>query len=139
MFRALLCSSSGGQNCITQHLVSSHSVGGRPVHRLREDSLNLCTERPVHVSSTVVFIIRRSKLYYTASGIVTLGRWPAGAQVGRGLSQPVHRTASTCFEHYGLIIKRSKLYYTVSGIVKICRWPSGAQVAHRTATYRVTS
>ena len=24
MFRALLCSSSGGQNCITQHLVSSH-------------------------------------------------------------------------------------------------------------------
>jgi len=27
---------------------------------------------PVHVSSTVVLIIRRSKLYYTASGIVTL-------------------------------------------------------------------
>jgi len=25
---------------------------------------------PVHVSSTVVLIIRRSKLYYTASGIV---------------------------------------------------------------------
>jgi len=23
-------SSSGGQNCITRHLVSSHSVGGRP-------------------------------------------------------------------------------------------------------------
>ena len=31
MFRALLCSSSGGQNCIIQHLVSSRSVGGRPV------------------------------------------------------------------------------------------------------------
>jgi len=27
-----LCSSSGGQSCITKHLVSSHSVGGRPVH-----------------------------------------------------------------------------------------------------------
>jgi len=26
---------------------------------------------PLHVSSTVVLIIRRSKLYYTASGIVT--------------------------------------------------------------------
>jgi len=38
-----ICSSSGGQNCIIQHLVSSHSVGGRPVHRLRED---LCTGRP---------------------------------------------------------------------------------------------
>ena len=38
MFRALLCSSSGGQNCIIQHLVSSQSVGGRPVHKLRVDS-----------------------------------------------------------------------------------------------------
>jgi len=28
-----VCSSSD-QNCIIQHLVSSHSVGGRPVHRL---------------------------------------------------------------------------------------------------------
>jgi len=37
MFRALLCSSSGGQNCIVQHLVSSHCVGGRPVHSLGED------------------------------------------------------------------------------------------------------
>jgi len=40
-------SSSGGQNGIIQHLVSSHSVGGRPVHRLREESaLNLYTGRP---------------------------------------------------------------------------------------------
>jgi len=46
MFRALSCSSSGGQNCIIQHLVSSHSVGGRPVRRLREDPLNLRTGRP---------------------------------------------------------------------------------------------
>ena len=37
MFRALLCSSSGGQNCIIQHLESSQSAGGRPVHGLRED------------------------------------------------------------------------------------------------------
>jgi len=38
MFRALLCSSSRGQNCIKQHVVSSHPVGGRPVHRLREET-----------------------------------------------------------------------------------------------------
>ena len=38
-----MCSSSGGQNCIIQHLVSSHSVGGRPVHRLGEV---LCMGRP---------------------------------------------------------------------------------------------
>ena len=30
MFQAVLCSSSGGQNCIIQHLVSPHSVGGCP-------------------------------------------------------------------------------------------------------------
>jgi len=36
-FRALLCSSSGGQNCITQRLVSSHSVGGRSEHRCAPD------------------------------------------------------------------------------------------------------
>jgi len=47
---------------------------------------------PPHVSSTVVLIIMRSKLYYTASGIVTLCRWPSGAQVECVLSQPVHRT-----------------------------------------------
>ena len=41
-----MCSSSGGQNCVVQHLVSSHSVGGRPVRRLSESSLNLRTGRP---------------------------------------------------------------------------------------------
>jgi len=51
MFRALLCSSSGGQNCIIQHLVSSHSVGGRLMHRLSESSFNLCT---CHLLSVVI-------------------------------------------------------------------------------------
>jgi len=37
-----MCPSSGGQNCIIQHLVSSH----RPVHRLRESSFNLCMGWP---------------------------------------------------------------------------------------------
>jgi len=36
MFRAQPCSSSGVQNCIKQHLASSHSAGGRSMHRLRE-------------------------------------------------------------------------------------------------------
>ena len=34
-----MCSSSVGQNFIIQNLVSSHSLGSRPVHRL-------CTGRP---------------------------------------------------------------------------------------------
>jgi len=29
------CLSSGGQNCIIQHLVSSHTVGGRPVYNYK--------------------------------------------------------------------------------------------------------
>ena len=49
-----------------------------------------------------------SKLYYTASGIITLCRWPSGAQVERGLfpSQPMHRTATyRCDNTRGGIIR----------------------------------
>ena len=36
---------------------------------------------PLHVSSNVVLIIRRSSCTNTASGIVTLCKWPSGMQV----------------------------------------------------------
>jgi len=51
-----VCSSSGGHNCIIQHLVSSHSVGGRPVHRLREDSssLKLCSKHVVAYNKLII-------------------------------------------------------------------------------------
>ena len=48
VFRAILCSSSGGQIVCIQHMVSSLSVsdrGGRAVHRLRENSLSTCCSR----------------------------------------------------------------------------------------------
>jgi len=47
MFRALMCSSSGGQIVLVQHLVSSLSLGDSSIHRLREDEScrNLCTEQ----------------------------------------------------------------------------------------------
>ena len=45
-----------------------------------------------------VLIVRRSKLYYTASGIIT--------QVERVLSQPVHGTATyRCDDTRGCIIQ----------------------------------
>ena len=69
----------------------------------------------LHVSSTVVLIIRGSKLYYTASGIVTLCRQHNSCFI----ISLFH--ASTCFEHYVLIIRWQKLYYTASGIVTPCR------------------
>jgi len=39
MFRPVLCSTSGGQIVLLQHLVSSLSVNGRAVRRLRADSV----------------------------------------------------------------------------------------------------
>jgi hypothetical protein len=43
MFRAISCSSSGGQIVLIQHLVSSLSVNDRPVHRLRSNcSFSTC-------------------------------------------------------------------------------------------------
>ena len=43
MFRAVLCSSSGGQIVLLQHLVSSLSVNGRTVRRLGTDVSPLST------------------------------------------------------------------------------------------------
>ena len=45
MFRALLCSSSGGQTVLVQHLVSSLSLGDCSVHRLQESSRHLWSEQ----------------------------------------------------------------------------------------------
>jgi len=123
-FRALLCSSSGGQHCIIQHLVSSHSVGGRPVHRLRGDWVYF-------MSSTCfehyVLIIRRSTLYYTASGIITLCRWPSGAQVERGLSilYVLYMFRALCAHHQEVKIVLYSIRYRHT-----CRWPSGAPDGH---------
>jgi len=47
MFRELLCSSSGGSIMYVQNLVLSLSVSGRPLHWLRELSLNQCNVRPL--------------------------------------------------------------------------------------------
>jgi len=49
MFRAIICSSSGGQIVYIQDIVSSLSIsgrGGRAVHRLREDKCCIYTIRP---------------------------------------------------------------------------------------------
>ena len=40
-----------------QHLVSSLSVSDRPVHRVREYSLNVCTRRPLTESDDTRFCI----------------------------------------------------------------------------------
>ena len=94
-----------------------------------------------------VLIIRRSKLYYTASGIITQKQvYYTPLQVSSTVVLIIRRS-KLCYSASGiitlkrvyymplhvsrttvLIIRRSKLYYTASGIVTLCRWPSGAQV-----------
>jgi len=44
MFRALLCSSSGGQNCITQPLVSSHLTRGCVMQFWPPDDEHMCSK-----------------------------------------------------------------------------------------------
>jgi len=78
----------------------------------------------------LVLIIRRSKLYYTASGIIT----PVGGRLVHRLRED-SLCASTCVEHHVLIIRRSKLHYTASGVITTI----GGRPVHRlreTATYR---
>jgi len=57
MFRALLFSSSGRQTVLVQHLVSSLSLGDCSVHRLRDDSRNLCTEQSPKESADTICCI----------------------------------------------------------------------------------
>ena len=59
---------------------------------------------PVHVSSTVVLIIRRSKLYYTASGSLS------SHSVG---GRPVHRLGENCAPdgHLQSVMIPDALYY----------------------------
>ena len=68
MFRALLCSSSGSQNCIIQHLVSSHSVGGRPVHRSRDDSTCTPYAPTGALKPDIVFQWNRTRPFKSAGG-----------------------------------------------------------------------
>jgi len=77
-----MCSSSG-QNCIIQHLVSSHFVGGRPVHRLREDCAQVLFQA---VHRTVTYMFRALCAHHQVKIVLYsiwyhhTCRWPSGAQ-----------------------------------------------------------
>jgi len=58
MFRAVPCSSSGGQIVLLQSLVSSLSVNGRTVCRLRVDSTGILYGRLQRVTISEVVIIQ---------------------------------------------------------------------------------
>jgi len=76
MFRALFCSSSGGQIVLTQPLVSSLSLGDCSVHRLQEDCRNLWSEQSPKQSvdtrccvNTIVLLKMSTIVLETCTGI----------------------------------------------------------------------
>ena len=74
-FEPTSCSSSGGQIVLIHHLVSSLWKQVSGLKLLKYDYFIrrlLQSSSPLHVSSNVVLIIRRSNFINTASGIVTL-------------------------------------------------------------------
>ena len=90
MFRAVPCSSSGGQFVSLQPLVSSLSVNSRTVCRLRAEFLYSITiymlhYNPQHVSSCTLLIFRRKNCIITASGIIILCKRPYSMPVESGL------------------------------------------------------
>ena len=75
---------------------------------------------PVHVSSTMCSSSGGKKLYYTASGIITLCRWPSGAQVERGLctGRPPTECDDTrcCIIQFYLLMMSTTVFETCRGI-----------------------
>ena len=105
-----MCSSSGGQICITQPLVSSH----------------------LYMFRAHVLIIRRSKLHYTASGIITPLHVSSTMCSSSGgqicITQPLvsshlYMFRAQCAHHQEVKIALHSLWYHHT-----YRWPSGAQV-----------
>ena len=101
MFRAVPCSSSGGQIVLSQHLVSSLSVNDCTVRRLKADclySITICMlhYNPRHVSSINMPIFRRTNCIITASGIVTLCKLLHSMPVESGLLCSRLSTGTLC-------------------------------------------
>jgi len=72
-----MCSSTGGQNCITQPLVSSHRpcisvyLSWYLTKLMHKICFTISFISRLYMFRARVLIIRRSKLHYTASGIIT--------------------------------------------------------------------
>jgi hypothetical protein len=94
MFRAISCSSSGGQIVLIQHLVSSLSVNGRSVHRLRKNS-SPNVSRSVKLRGTIwtEHVTRMEKMAAAYNNVVTKLKRTFCRKLGgpQGRSVPVSR------------------------------------------------
>ena len=79
MFRAISCSSSGGQISLIQHLVSSQSVSDRPVHTCAPDG-HLLTVTVTGVVLMKFDVLRMSKiLLETCRGLYCIKKFFASS------------------------------------------------------------
>ena len=115
-----MCSSSGGQNCITQPLVSSHlHVSSTCVHHQEvKIALHSLWYHHTNMFRAHVLIIRRSKLHYTASGIITPTSFEHMCSSSGGqncITQPLVSShlhvSSTCAHHQEVKIALHSLWY----------------------------
>ena len=130
MFRALLCSSPRGQNCIIQHLVSSHlqatvrcTVLSQPVHRkatyrcddtrcciIQFDLLMMSTQCSKHVEAynklitkKILCIMLVNYYDYTAPGIIMM---IPDAVIQFDLLMIQHIVLETCRGNNKIVIKQ---------------------------------
>jgi len=85
MFRAVPCSSSGGQRYIdffSNYQLNAHFLYSSKICMLHYD--------PQHVSNSTLLIFRKTNCIITASGIVTLCKQPYSMQVERGLQSALN-------------------------------------------------
>jgi len=123
MFRAISCSSSGGQIVLIQHLVSSLSVSDRPVHRLRRNANGQLDTNFFSTFITVLYMYKFRAISCSSSGgqIVLIQHLVSSLSVS---DRPVHRlrenwlepvhllqsSTCTCCEQYLAHPQEVKLY-----------------------------
>jgi hypothetical protein len=107
MFRETVVLVIRRSNCIIQHLVSSNSVGGLPVRRLRESSLNLRTGRPSTCWASPLSTCAPDGHLHVESFLSQPAHRTATYML-RVLSQPTHRTANYVLREYSVNLRTGR-------------------------------
>ena len=121
MFRAISCLSSGDQIVLIQPITYNFSQWPTWCTIFKYIYYN-----PLDVSSNILLILRRSNCINTASGIVTVSKWPFGAQVCTGRSLIDSDDTRCCVnticppEDEQDIARNMYMYRTVINVLKIC-------------------
>ena len=123
MFRAQLCSSSGGQIVLYS------------IWCILSNWPTQCTQ-PCFMISFFIFLYMFRALLCSSSGgqIVLYSIWCILSNWPTQCTQPCFMISllysSTCFEHCCGHHQEVKLYYRARGNITLCRWPSGAPDGH---------